>query len=385
MKLERLCPCCNNDEGDKLFDIGFEVNNGLPSHYNIVACTNCGFTFADSNASQSDYNEYYSGFNNYSDDAEIKVGENIVGTQYESVFLGTKEYMLKSDNIIDLGCGGGQLLYIYKKNGYKNLNGFDPSEKAILSLKKRGINGIVGNILDEVRNEDKNKYDVVLSTMVIEHIFDLHNYVEHVKTYLRDDKSKIVLTVPAVEGFCENILARANYFNQEHINYFSVESLDYLMCTHGLKRINDNTYYYYNGEKCILAVYVKEDMIEPVKKETVSAASIMSYLEQYNNKNKELNDKLDAIESLSSNIIVFGVGQLISGVLYERPSLINKIDYFIDNNPEKQKREYLGKKVCPASEVLNTENPIVICSMLNSEEIEKQIRDLGCENEVIKL
>lgn len=385
MKLYRLCPCCNSAEGDKLFDIGFETSNYLPSQYNIVACTNCGFTFADLNASQSDYNEYYIGFNNYSDDMDLKVGRNLVGTLYESIFLGIKDSILLSDNIIDLGCGGGQLLSIFKNNGYLNLCGLDPSDNAILSLKKRGINGIVGNIFDKVSNIEKNKYDVVLSTSVIEHVYDLHNYVEQVKAYLRDDKSKIVLMLPAVEGFRDIYFARAHYFNQEHINYFSIESLDNLMCTHGLKRINDNTYFDHDGEKLILAVYAKDEMKKPVKRETASKASILSYLEKDNIKNRELNNKLDAIEGLSSNIIVFGVGQLISQILYERPSIINKIDYFIDNNPEKQKRDYMGKKVCPANKILKTENPIVICSIRNSEDIEKQISVLGCKNQVIKL
>lgn len=387
MKIVRICPCCSNDEAEQLFDVGFVNNNCLPSKYNIVSCDKCGFTFANSDANQSVYDNYYKGFNIYATDTDVKIGgQDLSGTSYEKVFDGIKKIISKKELIIDLGCGNGSLLSILQDNGYANLCGLDPSEDAIERLKKRGINGCLSNIFYPVNAEDRNKYDVVLSTCVIEHIFDLYNYIEQMKLYLKDNTSKIVLSCPAVEGFSEHITARANYFNQEHINYFSIESLDNLMRTHGLKRINDNTYFYQNGEKFILAVYVKSDEKEEIIKDTVSKKTILSYLDQLEIKNRALNRNLDIIEKRSENVVVFGAGQFISQILFERPKFIDKIDCFIDNNPEKQKRTIMGKRVYPVSELLNKSGKlIVICSMLNSEDIERQIIEMGCKNEIMKL
>lgn len=385
MRLLRACPCCNNTEAEKLFNIGFIDNGCLPPEYNIVSCEQCGFTFADSDASQEDYNEYYKKFNDYSVDADIKLGQELSGTAYESIFQSVKDLVDINESIIDLGCGAGQLLSIFKHFGYEHLLGLDPSDNAISSLKKRGMEGVVGNIFEPVKQENQGKYDIVLSTCVIEHVFDLYNYIELMKKYMKDRNSKIVLSLPAVEGFREHITAKPNYFNQEHINYFSVESLDNLMRIHGLKRVNKENYFYSNGEKFILAVYVKNGVKGQIQKDHISKKSIISYLEQYEIQNKELNEKLDYIEGMT-DVIFFGVGQLASQILYERPELIGKIECFIDNNIEKQKRSFVGKRIYPASELRNQcGKTIVICSMLNSVDIEKQIREMGCKNEIIKL
>ncbi len=385
MKLSRICPCCNSDEAELLFEVGFVNKNCLPPQYKIVACSKCGFTFADSKACQEDYDKYYMGFNDYANDTDVKIGLDLAGTPYEKAFIGMRPFLKKDDTIVDLGCGNGALLSLLQENGYLDVCGIDPSEDAVSKLEKRGIKGKLSSIFDPVE-EERSQYDAVISTCVIEHIFDLGRYIEQLKLFLKNDESKIVLVLPSVEGFSEHITARANYFNQEHINYFSIGSLDNLLRVHGMKRINENTFFYHNGEKYILAVYKKNEVAGEIVKDPVSKASIKSYLEQSELKNKDLNLKLDVIEKSSAEVVVFGAGQYVSQILFERPGLIEKIDCFIDNNPEKQKRTIMGKKIYPASELLNKKGKvIVICSMLNSDDIEKQILEMGCKNDIVKL
>jgi hypothetical protein len=61
-QLLRICPICNNSKGEILHSMNFSLleNAILPSQFDVVAYTNCGFVFNDSSAVQEDYNRYYS-------------------------------------------------------------------------------------------------------------------------------------------------------------------------------------------------------------------------------------------------------------------------------------------------------------------------------------
>lgn len=49
MKLKRICPICNCDDGEKLYQINFakSKNEFIAEHYDIVSCYKCGFIFND--------------------------------------------------------------------------------------------------------------------------------------------------------------------------------------------------------------------------------------------------------------------------------------------------------------------------------------------------
>ena len=55
-KLSRFCPVCGNSMGKKLGDVQMVhgENVRLPKCYDIVACEQCGFAFADTESSQED-------------------------------------------------------------------------------------------------------------------------------------------------------------------------------------------------------------------------------------------------------------------------------------------------------------------------------------------
>lgn len=66
-KLFRNCPICNCESGQIIHSQSFilEQNNPLPNSYDVVSCLQCGFCFADTDASQKDYNDYYQNFSKY--------------------------------------------------------------------------------------------------------------------------------------------------------------------------------------------------------------------------------------------------------------------------------------------------------------------------------
>lgn len=68
-KLVRNCPICNHSSGKVLHTQHFSLpdKSVLPNVYDVVSCENCGFCYADSTASQEDYDKYYNEMSKYED------------------------------------------------------------------------------------------------------------------------------------------------------------------------------------------------------------------------------------------------------------------------------------------------------------------------------
>ena len=80
----------------------------IPHQYDVVSCENCGFTFADVQANQDAYNHYYANDNCYSCEGDIKEEDKNVLVEHVINFLG--KYVGKNENILDIGCGAGDVL-----------------------------------------------------------------------------------------------------------------------------------------------------------------------------------------------------------------------------------------------------------------------------------
>lgn len=71
--------------------------------------------------------------------------------------------LYKTKNILEVGCGTGNLMRLLKKKGYKNIQGMDISPVAA-----KIAGGIVGSAMD-IPFKD-NSFDCVISLSVIEHV-----------------------------------------------------------------------------------------------------------------------------------------------------------------------------------------------------------------------
>lgn len=386
-KVIRQCPICGWDKGKIIRRIQM-VRYKIPisTEYNIVKCLNCGFCYADVEENQQQYNLYYKNYNMYS--ASTKLKETIISQMCEVRYEVFEKYVAKDSKILDIGCGDGTFLRYLKDRGYSNIYGIDPSEKSIYCLKEKGIDGEVGNIFDEVSEKLRNKYDVVTCTAVLEHINDLKSAMAQIDLYLQPQDGKIFIEVPAVEGFKDNIFPVANYFNHEHINYFSINSLDNLLLKNGYKRISEKEEVYKiiienetKNELSLCAMYKKSKIPAYILPDNVSELSIEEYFYRIDNRSNDTKKYVSNIICLENKIVIWGTGSFTLQILKEIPELQNHIVYFVDNNELKQGKELEGKMIYSPQQLLIDRNYfILICSMMNSNEIVEQIKKMNLKN-----
>jgi len=75
----------------------------------------------------------------------------------------------KSARIIDLACGGGQLIHFSKKNGYYNISGVDISPEQVAIARQVPAEVELGNVLDFLEAHP-NTYDLITGLDLVEHL-----------------------------------------------------------------------------------------------------------------------------------------------------------------------------------------------------------------------
>jgi 2-polyprenyl-3-methyl-5-hydroxy-6-metoxy-1,4-benzoquinol methylase len=158
-------------------------------------------------------------------------------------------FLDKNDNkfILDTGCGNGSLAAELIKKGF-NAYGTDASEEGIKIARKKYPDRFFvqdlssNNLPEELSNI---KFDTILSTEVIEHLYDPRGYIRFCKNVL-NEKGTLIITTP-YHGYLKNlVLSLTNKWDPHlgplwdggHIKFWSKKTLSQLLSEFGFKVIN---------------------------------------------------------------------------------------------------------------------------------------------------
>jgi len=141
----------------------------------------------------------------------------------------------KNDLILEIASNDGTFLIPWLHNGFTNVLGIDPASNIAKIATRNGvatINSFWNLELSNKVKEQKGEAKVVFARNVIPHVSDVHGVVAGIRNILRDDG------VGAIEfHYAGEILRGLQYDSiyHEHLCYFSVRSMEYLLHQHGLE------------------------------------------------------------------------------------------------------------------------------------------------------
>lgn len=232
------CPACNYSKYTH-----FLKKNSL----NYVKCKKCSTVFTNPRATPKILEDFYSQSRNYQywnkviyPLTEKQRRKNIFKPRVDMLVGICNRLSIPKHTLIEVGCGFGTFLEELKdRKIFTRIIGIEPTPDLAETCRKKGID-IIEKPVEKV-NLNNDMANIVASFEVIEHLFSPKKFIFACRKIL-SNKGLLFLTCPNVEGFDMQILNKASdSFDIEHLNYFNLDSLSYLLESSGFKVLEKHT------------------------------------------------------------------------------------------------------------------------------------------------
>lgn len=254
-------------------------------------------------------------------------------------------YVKQNSRILDIGCNDGILLNFFKTQKI-NVAGIDPAPNIVVECKRKNIplindyfnDKVVGKLTDE-----KKIYDIIFANNVLANVPDLKNFFQNINKILSKDGTFIFETING-----PNLIKdlQIDMLNNEHIYYFSVSAVKKISNLYNFKLINvekvkskGGSYRFYikkkNSNLKIKKSY--QNKIDNIIKHEKSEGFLnKKKIAKMNNNFKKNKEKfVSFLKKLNiNNLFAYGASGPATSLIYFY-NLEDKIDYLVDDNPQR--------------------------------------------------
>lgn len=384
----RACPVCLEAAVRQLCAQRFALPHGHPlcAGYDVVACEACGFVYADTAATQRDYDVFYAQMSKY------ESGGTATGSGEESWdaerLQTTAECIARQvrdrhGRILDVGCANGGLLVALRGLGYTSLYGLDPSAVCVQNVRAKGIEACQKTLDNDL--SALGSFDAIVLSHVLEHICDVRQALRTLQKLL-SPQGILYVEVPDAMRYAEYYISPFHFFDTEHINHFSARSLHNALRLAGLTPFEDGhketpvtlgvPYPAVWVSSCLGAAtgYERDEMLEP---------AIRKYIQR--SRDDFDTASIDRLVDSGQPLIIWGVGCSTLRILSSTSLRHANIVAFVDNNSKFWNTTVEDKPVLPPSALAQRSESIVITSKLYASQIRRQIEDeLGLPNTIVQ-
>jgi 2-polyprenyl-3-methyl-5-hydroxy-6-metoxy-1,4-benzoquinol methylase len=213
-----------------------EIKFNLTGEQQILCCLSCGveFLFPQMNdeALTKLYSEnYYKAWGIQGDQENETIRQMKIATFNLRLDLISKH--IKKGKVLDVGCATGYFLDAAKERGFEPY-GVELSEySSTIAKKKFGNDSVFKGTLEECNFPEK-QFDVIAMSDLIEHVRVPVETLSKAATLLKNDGVIMIMT-PDTRSISHNIMSkRWTHYKQEHLFYFSHESMQYIANRSGM-------------------------------------------------------------------------------------------------------------------------------------------------------
>lgn len=231
------CPVCDSENIGPLLTVTDHSVSG--EHFVIWLCNICLLRFTQDAPDETDIARYYKSEEYIS---HTNTSKGFINRLYLTVRKFTLEQKcktvkehtgLQTGTLLDVGAGTGAFI---KKMQQKNWNvtGIEPNNDARNVAKQNFDLKLQPN--DALNALPKHSFDAITLWHVLEHVHDLHGYMDILKSLLKPG-GVLFIAVPNYQSLDAEIygLTWAAYDVPRHLYHFSPQSVKALVQRHGLK------------------------------------------------------------------------------------------------------------------------------------------------------
>jgi len=361
------CSVCAGGEFDLLHTQRFILPGDDRLQYDVSICRRCGFACARNIPSPEDYERYYSQNRKYAYEGSHNADpslEKIHGDAFRMVdrhLVSLSSPTATKRSVLDVGCSTGDLLSFFRRAGYENILGVDPSPVSReLAAKLYGVPVAIGSLYSFRPPEP---FDVVLLSSVLEHLPDLDEALESLRRLVRPGGIAFI-QVPDADNFGADQREPFLEFSIEHINFFNAKSLDALLGRFGFRpleirpellRFNDVSY------PALSSLWVHDGAPRPWSGEVSDPAGLKAYVAQSREKLDALSRRVERLTETQEPVVVWGVGSLTARLLADGNLASLNIVRFVDSNTSHHGKRLNGVEI-RSPETLRGERQTVFIS-----------------------
>ena len=185
----------------------------------------------------------------------------------------------KKGNILDVGAGTGAFLNTMKIANWNGI-GIEPDKNA--REKAKELYGIILENLEKIYSLPPHSFDAITMWHVLEHVHDLHEYVDQLKKLL-SSTGKLFIAVPNYTSHDAKIYKEfwAAYDVPRHLYHFSPKAMKNLLNAHGFNIEKTKPMWFDSIYVSMLSEQYKTGNSHPIK--AISNGSISNLTTLFNN------------------------------------------------------------------------------------------------------
>lgn len=372
----RKCPVCGYDVVNSLYPISFAdvIDENLPNRFDVVVCSRCQFVFDDLAITQQDLDDYYTHTIKYHHPDTCGSGGFSPASlaRYAHVVELCKKYLSGCQSFLDIGAGKGGLLQTVMKvcGDEREYVAVEPS----MALVKEHDGVRFYPFWDELLAQNA-QYDFVFCTHVLEHVYDLSDFIEKIGRFLSDGKYAYI-EVPNAAAYITGQKAPFYYFDREHINHFTPTSLKNLFSFHGFELV-------YSEAAANIGMILRKNTAGKQSSRVDSDedfAKIVAYVEQ----SKSL-ENMNYYKDISFPVICWGMGAHLRRI-FLKSAFPKPVSAIIDRDRGGHGESWQGIPLVTADilrEEQYAQSTVLITSVLYADEIKHQLANMGFSGKVL--
>ena len=269
----RDCPVCKTDfslarlvvaeniDPNKISGLSF-ASRKEPEFmcHRLVECPECGLIYADQPPDEVVLaNSYHMADYDSSEEA------NDAAHSYIEAIAPTLRLLKHRDRTLEIGTGTGVFLECLAKEGFSQVEGIEPSSKAIAAAPAHRRAWIREGMFNE-HDHSQESFDLICCFMTMEHVRDPLSVAEAAFRLLRPGGAFVTVTHDC-KGWLNRMLGkRSPIIDLEHMQLFSAQSICYLFNKVGYENVSTvafaNRYsFHYWLKLCPFPSFIKQTIL----------------------------------------------------------------------------------------------------------------------------
>ncbi|UCH96448.1 MAG: class I SAM-dependent methyltransferase [Candidatus Aminicenantes bacterium] len=248
LKLEERtsCPLCQSKQ-IQLFKKGtidpqqvktenFKItDSAYGSLWTLFSCKNCSFVFSNPYIPEKNITAFYSQLEDreYSTEAEGR------SKNFKTILKRLKGITPPTLRLLDIGAASGIFLELARQQGYQ-IQGIEPSEFLVKEAEKHYNIQLFKGTVEEYKTN--KTFSIITLLDIIEHLVEPDTFMTTVDSLIEKSGILVVVT-PDINSLAARIMGkRWWHYRIAHINFFNLQSLQYLLEKHGYEIILKKKY-----------------------------------------------------------------------------------------------------------------------------------------------